>query len=52
MPINKEWHASNKLPRNAKLDDRIKWHLEHEKNCGCRSIPENLKEEIKKRGLH
>jgi hypothetical protein len=51
MPINKEWHSNNIMPKNPKLEDRIKWNLEHEKNCNCRPIPEKLKEEMRKRGL-
>jgi hypothetical protein len=42
MKINKEWHLKNKMPKNPTLDERIKWHLEHQKNCTCRSIPEKL----------
>jgi hypothetical protein len=42
MKINKEWHLKNKMPKNPTLDERIKWHLEHQKNCTCRPIPEKL----------
>jgi len=47
--LNKEWHLGHRMPKNATIEDRIAWHLEHSKNCGCRPIPEKLKEEIKKR---
>lgn len=40
--MNKMWHEKNKLPRNAILDQRIKWHIEHQKNCNCRPIPKSL----------
>jgi hypothetical protein len=30
------------------LQQRIEWHLEHAKYCGCREIPGKLKEEMKK----
>ena len=49
MKLNKKWHSTHPMPKNATLDQRITWHLEHKKNCGCRDIPENLKKEIKKR---
>jgi len=49
MKINKEWHLKNKMPKNPSLEERIKWHLAHEKNCKCRPIPEKLLEEIKKK---
>jgi hypothetical protein len=49
MKINREWHLNNKMPKNPTLEQRAKWHLEHEKNCQCRPIPEKLLEEIAKR---
>ncbi|MER3374673.1 MAG: hypothetical protein RIM83_08570 [Allomuricauda sp.] len=51
MKLNKDWHTANKMPKNPTIDERIEWHLEHQKNCGCRDIPEKLKLEIDKRGL-
>ncbi|HVX92954.1 MAG TPA: hypothetical protein VHA74_02455 [Candidatus Dojkabacteria bacterium] len=48
MKINKEWHLKNRMPKNATLEQRIKWYLEHLKNCKCRDIPENIKKEIEK----
>jgi len=39
------------MPKNPSIDQRIKWHLEHQKNCSCRPIPEKLAEEMKKRGI-
>jgi len=47
MKINAEWHVKNRMPKNPTLEQRIKWHIEHEKNCACRPIPEKLREEIK-----
>ena len=44
--INKAWHEKNKMPKNATLDQRIAWHIEHHKHCLCRDIPEKLKAEI------
>ena len=42
MPINKEWHLKHKMPKNPTLEQRIKWHLAHEKHCTCRPIPDKL----------
>jgi hypothetical protein len=47
MKINKEWHEKNKMPKNAKFEERVKWHLAHQNNCNCRPIPEKLLEEMK-----
>jgi hypothetical protein len=46
--MNKEWHLKNKMPKNATEEQRIKWHVEHEKNCDCRPMPRNLKEQLNK----
>jgi hypothetical protein len=49
--INKEWHENNKMPTNPTLEERIKWHLEHQKQCSCRPIPAKVEEEIKRMGI-
>jgi len=52
MAINAKWHTKNLMPKNPTLDQRIKWHLAHSKNCLCRPLGGKILEEIKKRGLH
>jgi len=47
MKINKEWHEKNKMPKNAKFEERVKWHLAHQKNCNCRPIPARLLNDMK-----
>lgn len=42
MKINKDWHEKNKMPKNPTFEQRVKWHLEHQKNCSCRPIPQKL----------
>lgn len=44
--INAEWHNANKMPKNPTEEQRIKWHIEHEKNCKCREVPPKLREKI------
>ena len=51
MKINKQWHLANKMPKNPSLDERVKWHLAHAKNCNCRPLGGKILEEIKKRGF-
>jgi hypothetical protein len=46
MKINREWHLENRMPKNPSFEQRVKWHLEHQKNCKCRPIPEKLLEEM------
>lgn len=49
--MNKEWHEQNVLGSNQNLEKRIAWHIEHEKNCNCRAMPESIRKEILKRKL-
>lgn len=51
MKINKEWHLKNKMPEKPTMEQRIKWHLAHAKNCGCRKIEGKLADEMKRRGI-
>ena len=51
MRINKSWHEKNPMPKNATVDQRITWHLEHAWNCNCRQIPSKLMSEMKKRQI-
>ncbi|MFH0873529.1 MAG: hypothetical protein V1846_01665 [Candidatus Komeilibacteria bacterium] len=43
MSINKPWHLTHRMPKNATIDQRVAWHKEHLKKCGCRKdIPKTL----------
>ncbi len=49
--INSEWHKNNRMPKNATIDQRVKWHVAHIKACGCRDdIPQSVIRELKARG--
>ena len=49
--LNKPWHAKHRMPPNATLAQRIRWHLQHHKHCGCRPIPAKLAAVMKEQGL-
>jgi len=49
--LNKEWHQAHRMPVNPTFEQRVKWHLAHQKNCGCRPIPPKLLKEMKSRGI-
>ena len=51
MKINKAWHEAHRMPRNATLEQRLEWHLSHTFNCGCREMPQTIREELEGRGL-
>ena len=45
--INAKWHLANKMPRNPTKEQRLKWHLEHSKNCECRPLTEEFLAKLK-----
>ena len=40
--MNREWHKEHKMERGATEKERVKWHLEHARVCGCRPFPAGL----------
>ena len=40
--MNKQWHAENKMPTKATLEQRIQWHREHQLHCACREAPKSV----------
>jgi len=44
--MNSEWHRKHVLPRGASLEQRIAWHREHQKRCGCRPFPPKLQQQM------
>jgi hypothetical protein len=49
--INSEWHSSHPMPRNARLEQRVEWHLAHARACACRPIPKTVLAELKARRI-
>lgn len=49
MTINKEWHRGNPMPKKATLNQRIQWHADHTRECGCRPIPPSIKAKMAER---
>ena len=48
MALNKEWHQHNRMPPKATRVQRIKWHAEHAAKCGCREIPESIRQDVER----
>jgi hypothetical protein len=46
MPSNQPWHARHVMPKRPTLEERLKWHVEHQLHCGCRAIPAKLLEQL------
>jgi len=49
--MNAVWHKAHPMPKSPTLDQRIAWHLDHAKNCGCRPIAGKIRDEMLKRGI-
>jgi hypothetical protein len=49
MAVNKVWHDKHKMPRNATLAERVRWHRAHQKHCGCRGAPKSLQPYLTRR---
>jgi hypothetical protein len=51
VKINEQWHKAHRLPRNASFEQRLEWHRDHARECGCRKSPENIRLELEQRGM-
>ena len=50
MALNAEWHRAHPMPKNPTMDQRIEWHLEHQRECGCRpGLPRLVQQELERR---
>jgi hypothetical protein len=49
LKLNRAWHEQNRMPKNATLDQRVRWHMEHQANCSCRPAPSSVQRDIDKR---
>ncbi len=48
--MNEGWHSAHPMPKDPTFDQRVAWHMEHARECGCRPMPDTLKREIERRG--
>jgi hypothetical protein len=39
---NAQWHAANRMPKNATDTQRVQWHMRHAAYCKCRPIPKSV----------
>ena len=50
-PMNKTWHDCHRMPRTAKLLEKIDWHIAHKQHCGCRDIPATIRRKMIEYGI-
>jgi hypothetical protein len=41
--LNADWHLTNRMPKNATLEQRVAWHVGHAANCECRPMPASIR---------
>jgi hypothetical protein len=46
---NKAWHNDHPMPPKATREQWIEWHTAHATACGCRAIPESIRQDVEKR---
>jgi len=44
--MNATWHAAHRLSRKATATERLRWHLEHQKACGCRPLTATMRKKL------
>ena len=44
--MNTDWHEEHPLGSNASMDERVRWHLQHQDKCGCRPVPKDVQDVI------
>jgi hypothetical protein len=49
--VNRGWHDTHRMPRNANLEQRIAWHIEHAAQCGCWEMSDSVKKAMEQRGI-
>lgn len=49
MALNATWHRAHPMPKNATWEQRVAWHREHARECGCRTPPPAIAQEIARR---
>ena len=42
MSLDAAWHRAHPMPERPTLEQRLDWHREHAKHCGCRKPPAKL----------
>jgi hypothetical protein len=47
--INATWHKQHPMPPRATPEQRLRWHLAHEKACGCRKLTAAMLRELRRR---
>lgn len=44
--MNEDWHNEHPLGSSASMEERVRWHLQHQQKCACRPIPPDVQAAI------
>jgi len=44
--MNAAWHAGHRVSRKATPAERLRWHVEHQRACGCRPLTAAMKKTL------
>lgn len=47
--MNQDWHQQHPEPRHATLEQKLRWHVEHMKECACTPPPGAIMIELDRR---
>jgi hypothetical protein len=42
MALDAAWHRAHPMPEKATFEQRVAWHWEHVRACGCRKPPADI----------
>ena len=40
--MNRVWHEAHPMPKSPTVAQRMAWHMDHARHCGCRPIPAGI----------
>jgi hypothetical protein len=49
MRMNASWHTEHPMPREGTFEQRVEWHEEHARECGCREPPPDIAARLEQR---
>ena len=46
--INEDWHRAHPMPDHPSEAERLAWHADHARECGCREAPARFQKRLAK----
>jgi mannose-6-phosphate isomerase-like protein (cupin superfamily) len=45
--LNAAWHDTHPMPKKPTTEQRLAWHMAHQKHCSCRRMPAKLLKRVR-----